>query len=87
MQTAVTRKAMDSFVIGEGQKITFEQALRAYTLGSAVADNLEHVKGSLSKGKYADFIVLNMNPFELNDVSKVEVNETWINGELKYINI
>jgi predicted amidohydrolase YtcJ len=84
MQTAVTRKAMDGFVIGESQKITFEQALNAYTFGSAVADNLEHVKGSLSKGKYADFIVLNMNPFELENVSSVEANETWINGELKY---
>nr|WP_309759131.1 amidohydrolase [Flavobacterium sp.] len=84
METAVTRKAMDGFVIGESQKITFEQALRAYTMGSAIADNLENNKGSLSIGKYADFIVLNNNPFKLDDVSTIEVNETWVNGELKY---
>jgi predicted amidohydrolase YtcJ len=84
METAVTRKAMDGFVIGESQKITFEQALRAYTVGSAIADNLENIKGSLSKGKYADFIVLNKNPFKLDDVSAVEANETWVKGELKY---
>ena len=84
METAVTRKAMDGFVIGESQKITFEQALSAYTLGSATADHLENIKGSLSKGKFADFIVLNTNPFELEDVSAVQTKETWINGELKY---
>lgn len=84
LETAVTRKAADGSVLGESQKITFEQALKAYTLGSAVADNLENQKGSLSKGKVADFIVLNENPFELEDVSKVQALETWINGELKY---
>ncbi len=86
METAVTRKAIDGFVIGESQKITFEQALKAYTVGSAIADNLENIKGSLSKGKYADFIVLDKNPFELNDVSSIKTLETWINGELKYKN-
>jgi len=86
MQTAITRKAADGFVIGESQKITFQQALKAYTLGSAIADNLEPIKGSLSKGKFADFIVLDNNPFELDNVSKVKTLETWINGELKYKN-
>jgi hypothetical protein len=84
METAVTRKAADGFVIGESQKITFQQALKAYTLGSAIADNLGHIKGTLSKGKFADFIVLDKNPFELENVSDVEASETWINGELKY---
>ena len=84
LETAITRKAADGSVIGESQKITLHQALKAYTIGSAVADNLEHIKGSLSKGKFADFIVLNQNPFDLENVSTVETNETWINGELKY---
>jgi predicted amidohydrolase YtcJ len=86
METAVTRKAADGFVIGESQKITFQQALKAYTLGSAIADNLGHIKGSLSKGKFADFIVLDNNPFELENVSAVEAFETWVHGELKYKN-
>lgn len=86
METAVTRKAADGFVIGESQRITFQQALHAYTVGSAIGDNLGNVKGSLSAGKYADFIVLNKNPFELEDVSGVETLETWINGKLNYKN-
>lgn len=84
IETAVTRKAADGFIIGESQKITLQQALYAYTQGSAFADNLENVKGSLSIGKYADFIVLDKNPFELKDVSNVESLETWVAGELKY---
>jgi predicted amidohydrolase YtcJ len=82
IETAITRKAADGFVIGESQKITLQQALYAYTQGSAVADNLENIKGSLSIGKYADFIVLNENPFELEDVSNVEAIETWSEGKL-----
>jgi predicted amidohydrolase YtcJ len=84
IETAVTRKAADGSVIGESQKITLQQALYAYTVGSAKADNLENKKGSLTVGKYADFIILNKNPFELEDVSSVLINETWINGKLNY---
>ena len=84
IETAITRKAIDGFVIGENQKITLQQALYAYTMGSAKADNLENIKGSLSKGKYADFIVIDKNPLELDDVSTISTLETWINGELKY---
>jgi predicted amidohydrolase YtcJ len=86
IETAITRKAADGSVIGESQKITLQQALNAYTVGSAVADNLENVKGSLTVGKYADFIVLNDNPFELKDVSQIQIAETWVQGELKYKN-
>lgn len=84
IETAVTRKAADGSVIGESQKITLQQALKAYTVGSAIADNLEHNKGSLTVGKFADFIVLDQNPFELLDVSTVLANETWIKGKLNY---
>ena len=84
METAVTRKAADGFVIGESQKISFQQAIYAYTVGSAVADNLQHKKGSLTVGKYADFIVLDTNPFDLDDVSGVQTISSWINGNIFY---
>jgi len=84
MQTAVTRKAIDGFVIGKNQRISIQQALKSYTLGSAIADNLGYIKGSISKGKYADFLVLNANPFDVVDVSTIKVIETWVNGKLKY---
>lgn len=84
IETAVSRKAQDGSVIGESQKITLEQALRAYTVGSSIADNIENRKGSLSVGKFADFIVLNENPFDTKGIAAVNTTQAWINGELKY---
>ncbi|MGL2994736.1 amidohydrolase [Flavobacterium sp. TSSA_36] len=84
IETAITRKAADGSVIGENQKISLQQALYAYTQGSAIADNLENIKGSLAVGKYADFIVLNTNPFELETVSNVQTLQTWSTGRLVY---
>jgi predicted amidohydrolase YtcJ len=83
IKTAVSRKAQDGSVIGESQKITLEQALKAYTVGSAIADDLEKCKGSLSVGKYADFIMLNKNPFETEDIATVKSTQAWIRGELQ----
>ncbi len=40
------------------EALTAGQALRAYTIGSAYAVREEHLKGTLSRGKLADFAVL-----------------------------
>jgi len=40
------------------EALTPLQALRAYTVGSAYAVHEEHRKGTLSRGKLADFVVL-----------------------------
>ncbi|MGL5113330.1 MAG: amidohydrolase [Flavobacterium sp.] len=84
IETAITRKAADGSVIGENQKITLREALHSYTAGSAIADNLFHIKGSITPGKYADFIVLSQNPYDLTDVSSVETLETWVAGQIKF---
>jgi hypothetical protein len=85
IQTAISRKAAEgTLAIGENQEITLQEALYAYTVGSAVADNLENVKGSLTVGKYADFTVLNKNPFNQETVATVASIETWVSGEMKY---
>ncbi|MEU8056730.1 amidohydrolase family protein [Microbispora bryophytorum] len=40
------------------ESLTVEQALRAYTIGSAYAAGEERHKGTLSRGRPADFVVL-----------------------------
>ncbi len=45
--------------------ISLEQALIAYTLGSAYAEFTENIKGSLEPGKLADLAVLSQNIFEI----------------------
>jgi predicted amidohydrolase YtcJ len=84
IETAISRKAQDGFVIGKDEKITLTQALHAYTVGSAIADNQAHLKGDLSKGKKADFIVLNQNPLQTETIVNTTALETWVNGKLKY---
>ncbi|HJU68414.1 MAG TPA: amidohydrolase family protein, partial [Gemmatimonadaceae bacterium] len=58
---AVTRRTIDEKQPGgwvPEQKITVEEALRAYTIGSAHAEFAETEKGSLERGKLADFVLL-----------------------------
>jgi predicted amidohydrolase YtcJ len=50
-----------------GEAITVEEAVAAYTRGSAYAEMEEHRKGSLSPGKLADLAVLSQDVFTLPD--------------------
>ena len=42
------------------QKMTRAEAIHAYTLGNAFAAFEENIKGSISIGKVADFVILQM---------------------------
>lgn len=58
---AVTRRTLDDTTPGgwvPEQKITVEEALRAYTAGSAYAEFAEGEKGTLKAGMLADFVML-----------------------------
>jgi predicted amidohydrolase YtcJ len=58
---AVTRRTLDDRNPGgwiPEQKITVEDALRAYTQGGAFAEFAEKEKGTLARGKLADFVIL-----------------------------
>ncbi len=61
-------------------------ALKAYTLNAAYALNQEDKTGSIEVGKYADFIQLDRNLFEIpvNTISNTQVLKTYLNGELVY---
>ncbi len=86
---AVTRRTLDEKrPMGwvPEQKITVEEALRAYTLGSAYASFDERVKGSLEVGKLADLVVLSddilsIDPARIRD-SKVQI--TLMGGKIVY---
>lgn len=56
---ATTRKSEDGKVeFHPEQKLTIEQAIAAYTTGSAFAEFAEKEKGTLAPGMLADFVVL-----------------------------
>ncbi len=86
---AVTRRTLDeknpTGWIPE-QKITVEQALRAYTITAAYASFEEHIKGSLEVGKLADFVILqqditNIPPETIRDV---KIIATYVGGKKVY---
>ncbi|MBK8146847.1 MAG: amidohydrolase [Acidobacteria bacterium] len=82
---AVTRRTLDdknpNGWIPE-QKISVEEALRAYTEGSAYAEFQENEKGTLAVGKLADFVVLSNDIFKIdpNAIGQVKVLRTVMNG-------
>ena len=83
---AVTRRTLDDKNLNgwvPEQKISVQEALMAYTQNGAYASFEEHLKGSLTKGKLADFIILSENPFEVKpvDLNKIEVLETYLGGK------
>jgi hypothetical protein len=86
---AVTRRTFDgknpNGWIPE-QKITVEEAVRAYTVGSAFAEFQESHKGTISAGKLADFVVLSDDIFTINpiEIEKVKVLTTVMDGKIVY---
>ena len=68
---AVTRRTLDGKHPGgwnPSEKITVEEAVRAYTAGSAYASFDEKIKGTIEPGKLADFAVLSDDIFTIDPV-------------------
>jgi predicted amidohydrolase YtcJ len=86
---AVTRRTLDgqhpNGWVPE-QKISVEEAVRAYTLGSAYAEFQDKVKGTIQAGKYADLVMLDKNIFEINpnDIPTTKVLMTIVDGKIVY---
>ena len=68
------------------QRLTREQAIRFYTINNAYLTFEENQKGSLEKGKLADFIVLDKNILTCptDAVKEIEVEQTYLGGKLIY---
>src|SRR5262249_56105313 len=68
------------------QRITAEEALRAYTSEAAWAAFEEREKGTLSPGKLADFVVLSADPLTIapDSIEKIEVLRTVAGGRVVY---
>jgi predicted amidohydrolase YtcJ len=51
------------------QRISVEEAVRAFTLGSAYAEFGEHAKGTITPGKLADLVILSRDIFTIDPVA------------------
>ena len=65
------------------ERLTFEQALSAYTRGSAYAGFAEDKIGALEPGKWADFILIDRDPTEGDpqSLARTKVLQTWVAGK------
>jgi predicted amidohydrolase YtcJ len=65
------------------ERLTFEQALGAYTRGAAYAGFAEDKIGSLESGKWADFIIVDRDPTTVDprSLARTSVLETWVAGQ------
>jgi len=68
------------------EAITAEQALRAYTHGSAYAQFEEHEKGTIKPGAKADFALLSSNPLSIEPekIREISVRMTVVSGKIVY---
>jgi hypothetical protein len=68
------------------QKLTIQEAIEAYTIGSAYAEFQENEKGSITVGKLADMVLLSDDVLSIDPVKirEVKVLKTWVGGKLTY---
>jgi predicted amidohydrolase YtcJ len=86
---AVTRQDPSNLPAGgwyPEQKMTREEALQSMTIWPAYAGFQESILGSLSPGKYADFVVLDRDIMQIPDteILGTRVISTWIGGKRVY---
>ncbi|MBA3442689.1 MAG: amidohydrolase [Pyrinomonadaceae bacterium] len=86
---AVTRRTLDERNPGgwvHEQKITVEEAVRAYTIGSAYAEFADERKGTLTPGKLADIVILSRDIFRIDpvEIQNTGVVMTIMDGRIVY---
>ena len=87
IKAAVTRHTLDG-KHPDGwnpeQKLTLDQAVRAFTVGSAYAEFAEHVKGTITPGKLADLVMLDCDLYQTKpaDIDKARVVLTVMDGKV-----
>jgi len=86
MAAAVTRSDADGGLIAPRERITVSEALRAYTMGGAIATGDEANRGSIEAGKWADLAVLSGSPLAESPerLQRLIVDMTILAGRVVY---
>src|SRR5580700_5034524 len=86
IQGMVTRTGWDGKTWGANQRITVNEALRVNTINGAYNSHEEAIKGSITPGKLADFVVLSDDLFsvEQGKIKDIEIVRTVVGGSTVY---
>ena len=86
IQSMVTRRDYRGREWGSNQKVSVDEALRIATLNGAYASSEEAIKGSISIGKLADFVILEKDPHDVdpNQIKDIKVVRTVVGGKTMY---
>jgi predicted amidohydrolase YtcJ len=85
LYAAVTRATLDG-KYPQGwfpeQKLSIQEAIADYTLGSAYAEFQEHEKGSIEPGKLADMVLLSQDVLHIapEAIRDTHILKTWLGG-------
>ena len=86
IQSMVTRKDFDGRVWGPNQRISIEDALKICTINGAYASYEEGIKGCITTGKLADFVILADAPQDVDpdQIKHIEIVRTVVGGKTMY---
>ena len=84
--SSVTRRMINGDEFYPEHIMTRKEAMETYTINGAYSAFEEEIKGTLTPGKYADFVVLSKNllTVDYREIPSAEVEMTFVGGELKY---
>ncbi len=86
VQGMVTRKGWNGEIWGANQRVTVEEAIRINTLNGAFASHEEAIKGSITVGKLADFVMLADDPHTIGNekIKDIKIVRTVTGGATVY---
>jgi predicted amidohydrolase YtcJ len=86
IQDMVTRKDSSGVARGDNQRVSVDEAIKVWTLDGAYATFEENIKGSITPGKLADFVVLEKDPHKVppNAIKDIALEATFLAGEKVY---
>jgi predicted amidohydrolase YtcJ len=82
----VTRRTLAGEILAPEERISVEDALRCYTVGSAFAAGLEQNLGMIASGYLADFVVLAEDPtqVDVDAIPRIPVLSTVVGGAVAH---